>query len=172
MEQQVAAAGPNRAIEAGSGLPASTALGAGVTLGAGPLIAFATAPAEVALDGKRANSPFSAALSRAQTCRSRRRDQKQAGAMVELVTTRRGLSPCVVSGEQHTAGVRFRTGQDAVKFSAYTETRHRSGPIRHRNPANRGEPNGEATPSVVQALVGLEAPAISGSDPAKQLAKC
>jgi tetratricopeptide (TPR) repeat protein len=59
-----AAAGPNRAIEAGSGLAAPTALGAGATLGAGTLIAFATAPGQVALDGEGANSPFSAALSR------------------------------------------------------------------------------------------------------------
>lgn len=34
------------------------------TLGAGTLIAFATAPGRVALDGEGANSPFSAALSR------------------------------------------------------------------------------------------------------------
>jgi uncharacterized caspase-like protein len=39
-------------------------LGAGATLGAGTLIAFATAPGQVALDGEGANSPFSAALSR------------------------------------------------------------------------------------------------------------
>jgi len=64
MAQQVASAGPNRAIEAGSGLAAPTALGAGATLGAGTLIAFATAPGQVALDGEGANSPFSAALSR------------------------------------------------------------------------------------------------------------
>jgi len=35
----------------------------GSTLGAGTLIAFATAPGKVALDGEGANSPFSAALS-------------------------------------------------------------------------------------------------------------
>jgi uncharacterized caspase-like protein len=64
LEPQVASAGPNRAIEAGSGLAAPTALGAGSTLGAGTLIAFATAPRQVALDGDGANSPFSAALSR------------------------------------------------------------------------------------------------------------
>jgi uncharacterized caspase-like protein len=33
-------------------------------LGTGTLIAFATAPKQVALDGEGANSPFSAALSR------------------------------------------------------------------------------------------------------------
>jgi uncharacterized caspase-like protein len=64
LEQQVASAGPNRAIEAGSGLAAPSALGAGATLGAGTVIAFATAPGQVALDGEGANSPFSAALSR------------------------------------------------------------------------------------------------------------
>ena len=62
--EQVASAGPDRAIEAGSGLAAPSALGAGATLGAGTLIAFATAPGQVALDGEGANSPFSAALSR------------------------------------------------------------------------------------------------------------
>ncbi|MBR0826126.1 caspase family protein [Bradyrhizobium manausense] len=61
---QVAAAGTNRAIEGASGLAAPTSLGSGATLGAGTLIAFATAPGQVALDGEGANSPFSAALSR------------------------------------------------------------------------------------------------------------
>jgi hypothetical protein len=64
MAQQVASAGTSRAIEAASGLAAPTSLGAGATLGAGTLIAFATAPGQVALDGEGANSPFSAALSR------------------------------------------------------------------------------------------------------------
>ena len=47
-----------------SGLAQPTAPTAGTTLGAGTLIAFATAPGQVALDGEGANSPFSAALSR------------------------------------------------------------------------------------------------------------
>jgi uncharacterized caspase-like protein len=64
MAQQVASAGPNRGIEAGSGLAAPASLSTGSTLGAGTLIAFATAPGRVALDGEGANSPFSAALSR------------------------------------------------------------------------------------------------------------
>jgi uncharacterized caspase-like protein len=63
MAPQVAAAGAGRAIEA-SGLAAPSSLGSGSTLGAGTLIAFATAPGKVALDGEGANSPFSAALSR------------------------------------------------------------------------------------------------------------
>ncbi|MDB5578702.1 MAG: hypothetical protein JWR80_3878, partial [Bradyrhizobium sp.] len=64
MAPRVASAGPNRAIESGSGLAAPAALGTGASLGAGTLIAFATAPGQVALDGEGANSPFSAALSR------------------------------------------------------------------------------------------------------------
>ncbi|MBP0115758.1 caspase family protein [Bradyrhizobium vignae] len=64
MAQQVAAAGNTRGIEGASGLAAPTSLGTGATLGAGTLIAFATAPGQVALDGEGANSPFSAALSR------------------------------------------------------------------------------------------------------------
>ncbi|MCP3477110.1 caspase family protein [Bradyrhizobium sp. CCGUVB1N3] len=64
MAPQVAAAGANRGIEGASGLAAPTSLGAGATLGAGTLIAFATAPGQVALDGEGANSPFSSALSR------------------------------------------------------------------------------------------------------------
>ena len=65
MAPKVASTGPARDIEAGSsGLAAPATLGAGSTLGAGTLIAFATAPGQVALDGEGANSPFSAALSR------------------------------------------------------------------------------------------------------------
>src|SRR5262245_42522426 len=63
MAPQVASAGAGRGIE-GGGLAAPSALGSGSTLGAGTLIAFATAPGKVALDGEGANSPFSAALSR------------------------------------------------------------------------------------------------------------
>ncbi|MEA2897633.1 MAG: hypothetical protein QOJ84_3248 [Bradyrhizobium sp.] len=63
MAQQVASAGPSRSIEAGDWHPPSAPV-AGTTLGAGTLIAFATAPGQVALDGEGANSPFSAALSR------------------------------------------------------------------------------------------------------------
>ncbi|HEV2154903.1 caspase family protein [Bradyrhizobium sp.] len=64
MAPQVASAGSSRAIDGASGLAAPTSLGTGATLGAGTLIAFATAPGQVALDGEGANSPFSAALSR------------------------------------------------------------------------------------------------------------
>ncbi|NOJ43495.1 caspase family protein [Bradyrhizobium australiense] len=64
MAPRLASAGPARSIEASSGLAAPATLGAGSTRGAGTLIAFATAPGQVALDGEGANSPFSAALSR------------------------------------------------------------------------------------------------------------
>ncbi|WP_369722574.1 caspase family protein [Bradyrhizobium sp. LLZ17] len=64
MAQRVTAASSSRGIEGVSGLAAPSSLGSGATLGAGTLIAFATAPGQVALDGEGANSPFSAALSR------------------------------------------------------------------------------------------------------------
>jgi uncharacterized caspase-like protein len=64
MAPQTASAVASRGLEAGSGLAAPATLGAGSTLGAGTLVAFATAPGQVALDGTGANSPFSAALSR------------------------------------------------------------------------------------------------------------
>src|SRR5713226_4935682 len=63
MARQTASAVPDRSIEAGSGLAAPTAPNSGAALGAGTLIAFATAPGQVALDGQGANSPFSLALS-------------------------------------------------------------------------------------------------------------
>jgi hypothetical protein len=48
--------GPTRSTAVGSGLAAYS------TLGTGTLIAFATAPGQVALDGEGANSPFTAGL--------------------------------------------------------------------------------------------------------------
>jgi tetratricopeptide (TPR) repeat protein len=63
MAERIASAAPSRSIEAG-GLAQPAAPVAGATLGAGTLIAFATAPGQVALDGEGAHSPFSAALSR------------------------------------------------------------------------------------------------------------
>ena len=56
--------GSSRAITVISGLAAPSAPTAGATRGAGTLIAFATAPGQVALDGEGTNSPFSGALSR------------------------------------------------------------------------------------------------------------
>jgi tetratricopeptide (TPR) repeat protein len=64
LEPQTASSAPDRAVAAGPGLAAPASLGPGATFGAGTLIAFATAPGQVALDGEGANSPFSAALSR------------------------------------------------------------------------------------------------------------
>lgn len=59
-----AQAGGGRSVGVRSGLAAPAVLGAGATRGAGTLIAFATAPGQVALDGTGANSPFSTALVR------------------------------------------------------------------------------------------------------------
>ncbi len=59
-----AAAEAGRGLTGATGLAAPSSLGAGATSGAGTLIAFATAPGKVALDGEGDNSPFSAALSR------------------------------------------------------------------------------------------------------------
>jgi uncharacterized caspase-like protein len=60
---RVADAVPSRTL-ARAGLAAPGALGGGATLGAGTLIAFATAPGQVALDGSGSNSPFTTALIR------------------------------------------------------------------------------------------------------------
>jgi uncharacterized caspase-like protein len=54
----------SRSMNVRSGLAAPSGLGAGATLGGGTLLAFATAPGAVALDGDGQNSPFSIALSR------------------------------------------------------------------------------------------------------------
>jgi tetratricopeptide (TPR) repeat protein len=54
----------SRSVAVRSGLAAPTDLGKGEALGAGTLIAFATAPGQIALDGEGSNSPFSAALAR------------------------------------------------------------------------------------------------------------
>ena len=64
MAPRAASTEPVRSIEAVPGLAAPSAPNSGTTLGAGTLIAFATAPGQVALDGEGGNSPFSAALSR------------------------------------------------------------------------------------------------------------
>jgi uncharacterized caspase-like protein len=62
-----ASAGPasaGRAVAARPGLAAPSGVGKGAAAGAGTLIAFATAPGQIALDGDGANSPFSTALVR------------------------------------------------------------------------------------------------------------
>jgi tetratricopeptide (TPR) repeat protein len=62
--EKVADAGSGRSITISTGLASPGSLGAGATAGAGTLIAFATAPGKVALDGEGANSPFSTALTK------------------------------------------------------------------------------------------------------------
>jgi len=66
LTQRVASAEPSRSIQGESGLAAPVTPGSGAMLGAGTLIAFATAPGQVALDGdgEGAHSPFAAALAR------------------------------------------------------------------------------------------------------------
>jgi uncharacterized caspase-like protein len=54
----------SRSVTVRSGLAAPTNLGRGEASGAGTLLAFATAPGQVALDGDGSNSPFSTALIR------------------------------------------------------------------------------------------------------------
>jgi tetratricopeptide (TPR) repeat protein len=61
---QATTAETGRGLAGATGLAAPASLGTGATSGAGTLIAFATAPGKVALDGEGDNSPFSAALSR------------------------------------------------------------------------------------------------------------
>ena len=61
--QVTAQAGASRSVVR-SGLAPTSGLAAGAALGAGTVIAFATAPGQVALDGAGDNSPFSAALVR------------------------------------------------------------------------------------------------------------
>jgi tetratricopeptide (TPR) repeat protein len=62
--EKVADTGAGRSITISTGLASPGSLASGATAGAGTLIAFATAPGKVALDGEGANSPFSAALSK------------------------------------------------------------------------------------------------------------
>ncbi len=64
VQQAGSAPGVARSLRLRSGLAAPSSLGKGATLGAGTLLAFATAPGDVALDGAGENSPFSAALAR------------------------------------------------------------------------------------------------------------
>ncbi len=54
----------SRSVAIRSGLAPQAGLSSGGTLGAGTLIAFATAPGQVALDGEGAGSPFTLALAR------------------------------------------------------------------------------------------------------------
>lgn len=56
--------GATRSVKVRSGLAPQSGLSTGGTLGTGTLLAFATAPGQVALDGEGGNSPFSRALGR------------------------------------------------------------------------------------------------------------
>jgi tetratricopeptide (TPR) repeat protein len=62
--QPSASSEAGRSVNVRSGLAAPSGLGKGATTGAGTLLAFATAPGQVALDGDGENSPFSSALAR------------------------------------------------------------------------------------------------------------
>ena len=62
--EKVADAGSGRSITISTGLASPGSLSSGATAGAGTLIAFATAPGKVALDGQGADSPFSTALTK------------------------------------------------------------------------------------------------------------
>jgi tetratricopeptide (TPR) repeat protein len=62
--EKVASATLGRSSPASPGLTSPSALPKGVASGAGTLLAFATAPGQVALDGDGDNSPFSTALNR------------------------------------------------------------------------------------------------------------
>ncbi len=62
--QTANAGGKTRSVTVPAGLAAPSGVGKGATAGAGTLLAFATAPGQVALDGDGENSPFSAALAR------------------------------------------------------------------------------------------------------------
>jgi tetratricopeptide (TPR) repeat protein len=64
MAQRTVSGASNRAIAVVAGLAVPSAPQSGATRGAGTLIAFATSPGQIALDGDGTNSPFSAALSR------------------------------------------------------------------------------------------------------------
>lgn len=64
MVKTTAVAEASRSVNMRSGLATPSGLGSGATLGAGTLLAFATAPGQVALDGDGGNSPFSTALGR------------------------------------------------------------------------------------------------------------
>jgi tetratricopeptide (TPR) repeat protein len=64
VQQTAQPASASRAITVPTGLASPSSLGKGATSGAGTLLAFATAPGDVALDGEGADSPFSLALAR------------------------------------------------------------------------------------------------------------
>jgi Caspase domain len=122
LPQAAALTGASRSVSA-PGLARTADPGAGATAGAGTLIAFATAPGQVALDGDGVHSPFSAALLRHistpglgsaaddDTCAygGRRRDQEQASAVVEFLTAGRDLLGAVKLRSARKADTNRRT---------------------------------------------------------------
>ncbi len=63
-EKRVKVDASGRSVEVRAGLAPQSELGGAATSGTGMLLAFATAPGQVALDGEGGNSPFSTALAR------------------------------------------------------------------------------------------------------------
>ncbi len=90
-EQTIGAqANAGRAIAIRSGLAPQAGLSTGATLGAGTLLAFATAPGQVALDGDGSNSPFSSALGRHITTPGLELQQMLTRVRSEVVSATKG----------------------------------------------------------------------------------
>jgi tetratricopeptide (TPR) repeat protein len=101
-------ASSGRAVAVPTGLAPPSNLGRGATSGAGTLLAFATAPGEVALDGEGADSPFSLALSHHIGTPGLEVQQMLTRVRAEVVTTTRGKqvpwSNSSLLGELYLAG--------------------------------------------------------------------
>jgi tetratricopeptide (TPR) repeat protein len=109
LAQQVAQpASPSRSIAVPTGLASPSSLGKGATSGAGTLLAFATAPGDVALDGDGADSPFSLALGRHISTPGLEVQQMLTRVRAEVVAATRGKqvpwSNSSLLGEVYLAG--------------------------------------------------------------------
>ena len=108
-EQPQAAAG-GRGLQIATGLTAPTGLSSGVLRGAGTLIAFATAPGQIALDGDGANSPFSDLLARHIGTPGLEVQQMLTRVRAEVVTTTKSKqvpwSNSALLGEVYLAGAK------------------------------------------------------------------
>ena len=106
--QAVQPTGSGRSVAVPTGLAPPSNLGKGATSGAGTLLAFATAPGEVALDGEGADSPFSLALSRHIGTPGLEVQQMLTRVRAEVVATTRGKqvpwSNSSLLGEVYLAG--------------------------------------------------------------------
>lgn len=80
----------SRSLGVRSGLAPQSGLATGGTLGAGTLLAFATAPGQVALDGEGDNSPFSGALGRHITTPGLELQQMLTRVRSEVVASTKG----------------------------------------------------------------------------------